>query len=124
LWKKVGLAILYLMVMIVVCTAGFSVLADYFLKGSFMVRVASAVAVTSGLGIAMGMPFPAGIKVADSVSHAAIPWVWSINGAASVLGSALAVFVGINFGFSVALLSGAACYALAFLCLSSYVKTM
>lgn len=114
---------LYLIVMVMLYTVGFSVLAEHFLEYPFLLRVAIAVVLTSGLGIAMGMPFPAGIKIADSVSHAAIPWVWSINGATSVLGAALAVFVGINFGFSAALFIAVVLYGIALIFFSSYART-
>jgi len=121
--RHVRIAIVYLIVVILLYTVGFSVLAHSFLKSSLLFRAVLSVGLTSAFGIAMGMPFPTGIKIADSISHGAIPWAWSINGAFSVLGSALAVFVGINFGFSAALVIGAVLYGTALILLSFYVKT-
>jgi hypothetical protein len=43
-----------------------------------------------------------------------IPWMWGINGISSVLGSALTIVVAISFGFTEALLLGAACYSIVF----------
>jgi hypothetical protein len=120
--RVIALFMVYLVVLVFVYTAGFSVLTETFLGSSFTVRVVVSVLLTSALGVAMGMPFPAGIKIADSVSHAAIPWVWSINGATSVLGSALSVFVGINAGFSAALVAGAVFYGLALVFFSFYIR--
>ena len=44
-----------------------------------------------------------------------IPWMWGINGLASVLGSALTLILAIKFGFTGALFVGAASYFIAFL---------
>jgi len=42
-----------------------------------------------------------------------IPWAWGINGALSVVGATLAIFIAMNWGFSVTLLAAAATYAIA-----------
>jgi hypothetical protein len=42
-----------------------------------------------------------------------IAWAWGINGALSVLGATLAVFIAMNWGFSITLLSGAVLYGAA-----------
>jgi hypothetical protein len=39
-----------------------------------------------------------------------IPWGWGLNGAFSVIGATLAVFVAMNWGFSTALLGGGLVY--------------
>ena len=43
----------------------------------------------------------------------AVAWGWGINGAFSVIGATLAVFIAMNWGFSVTLLTGAVVYAAA-----------
>jgi hypothetical protein len=43
-----------------------------------------------------------------------VPWAWGINGVASVLGSVLAVFVALYFGFAIATLMACGCYLVAF----------
>ena len=50
--------------------------------------------------------------VADRVP-ALIPWGWGINGAFSVVGATFAVFIAMNWGFSVTLLAGGAIYLVA-----------
>ena len=40
-------------------------------------------------------------------------WGWGINGAFSVVGATLAVFIAMNWGFAVTLLAGAAVYLMA-----------
>ena len=42
-----------------------------------------------------------------------VAWAWGMNGALSVLGAILAVFIAMNWGFSVTLLCGAVIYAVA-----------
>jgi len=74
------------------------------------------------LGLAMGMPFPTGLRaLAQSPAgrpdpdpqEGAIEWAWAMNAASSVLGSVLAMVVAIHFGLSVTLVCGAAAYLLA-----------
>jgi hypothetical protein len=73
-------------------------------------RVITAVAILLPLGLAMGLPFPLGIKLATERSPALIPWLWGMNGAASVVGSVLAMLVAISCGFSVTIAAGLASY--------------
>jgi hypothetical protein len=59
------------------------------------------------------MPMPGGMRLIAADRADIIPWGWGINGAFSVVGATLAVFIAMNWGFSVTLLSAAAVYALA-----------
>ncbi|MBN3039200.1 MAG: hypothetical protein JW869_07295, partial [Candidatus Omnitrophica bacterium] len=43
------------------------------------------------VGFLMGFPFPLGMSIANKKDASATPWLWGINGAASVLASVLAV---------------------------------
>ncbi len=64
----------------------------------------------------LGFPFPMGIRMLKYNELAkSIPWMWGINGMGSVLGSALALIISINLGFTEALLTGASCYSIIFL---------
>jgi hypothetical protein len=77
------------------------------------VRIAIAVALMLPAGMVMGMPLPAGVRLLAERQPQLIPWAWGLNGALSVLGATLAVFIAMNWGFSVTLLCGAALYAAA-----------
>jgi len=58
------------------------------------------------VGFFMGMPFPkAGMRVG-----AAVDWGFAVNGAASVVGSVLAVLLAINFGYAFTLAVAALVY--------------
>ena len=76
------------------------------------------------LGFVMGMPFPTGLRALatsrrgefsanQSESDNGVEWAWSMNAAASVLGSVLAMVIAIQFGLTVTLACGAAAYLLA-----------
>ena len=58
----------------------------------------------------MGVPFPAGLRWLNQRHAVAIRWAWSLNAAASVLGSALAILLAIYLGLRATMLVGAALY--------------
>jgi len=76
-------------------------------------RIAGTAALLLPAGLLMGIPLPAGVRMLSVRRPELIPWVWAINGALSVLGATVAVFIAMNRGFSVTLLTGASCYLLA-----------
>jgi hypothetical protein len=76
------------------------------------VRIAISVAMLAPVGLVMGMPFPAGIRALAARRAELIPWAWGINGYTSVLGSVMAVILGISLGFRAVLLIAAGVYAL------------
>jgi hypothetical protein len=79
----------------------------------FAVRVALTVLLLAPLGFLMGMPFPTGLARLEESYPQAIRWAWSLNAAASVLGSALAIFCAIYLGLTLTLLLGALFYVAA-----------
>jgi len=80
---------------------------------SLTLRILTAVAMLLPLGFLLGMPLPGGMRLLAERSPEIIPWGWGLNGAFSVVGATLAVFIAMNWGFSTALLAGAATYAAA-----------
>jgi hypothetical protein len=68
-------------------------------------------------GLFMGALLPSGVRRANALSPDLVPWAWGLNGAASVVGSILAMTVSMNFGFTMALLIGIAIYLLGLLAL-------
>jgi hypothetical protein len=60
------------------------------------------------------VPLPSAVRLlAERRADVLVPWAWAINGVFSVVGSTLAVFVAMNWGFSVTLLIGALVYGAA-----------
>jgi hypothetical protein len=76
-------------------------------------RIAVAILMIAPLGLAMGMPFPCGLKQTGEGSLPAPPFYWGLNGVMSVIGSVTTVFVALIWGFQAAMLMGSACYVLA-----------
>ena len=58
----------------------------------------------------MGMPFPTGLRRLQEWHSPSVRWAWSLNAAASVLGSAGAIFLAIYLGLRMTLLIGGALY--------------
>jgi len=76
-------------------------------------RIAVAIVLIAPLGLAMGMPFPRGLRETGNGTLPAPPFYWGLNGIMSVIGSVTTVFVALMFGFQAAMLMGCACYLLA-----------
>ncbi|HEY3067182.1 MAG TPA: hypothetical protein VGL09_15420 [Methylomirabilota bacterium] len=76
-------------------------------------RIALTISSLAPMGIAMGMPYPLGLRMVSAVAPARVPWVWAVNAAASVLGSILAFALAMATGFRIVLLLGGVCYAAA-----------
>ena len=74
-------------------------------------RLAATVAVMAPLGYLMGQPLPAGLALIRD--ERLVPWVWSVNGALSVLGSVAALALAVNVGYTTTMLVGPACYLVA-----------
>ena len=64
-------------------------------------------------GFLMGMPFPSGLRRLEQWHSASVRWAWSLNAAASVLGSAGAIVLAIYFGLQATLLAGGSLYLIA-----------
>jgi hypothetical protein len=86
--------------------------------GTF-VRVLAAVALLFPAGLVMGMAFPLGLKLAAGRARELMPWLWGLNGAASVLASVASVCIALTWSISAAFWTGWLCYLAA---LITYVK--
>ena len=73
----------------------------------------------------MGMPFPSGLRILEKWHAPSVRWAWSMNAAASVLGSAAAIFLAIYLGLRMTLISGGILYlgALAVIALTEDVRS-
>ncbi|MBU6451344.1 MAG: class I SAM-dependent methyltransferase [Cyanobacteria bacterium REEB67] len=78
-------------------------------------RIVVALALILPLGFCMGMAMPLGLKIASYKDANLIPWLWGINGAASVLGSVLCILVSIWYGLTFSYFLGMTFYVIAFI---------
>jgi hypothetical protein len=62
------------------------------------------------LGLLMGMPFPQGLARVRQESPHLLPWVWAVNGCASVVSAVLAPMLAIDLGFQTVMIIGAGAY--------------
>jgi hypothetical protein len=76
-------------------------------------RIGVAIVLIAPLGLAMGMPFPSGLRRTGGEGLPAPPFYWGLNGIMSVIGSVTTVFVALMAGFQAAMLMGSACYLIA-----------
>ena len=77
------------------------------------VRVILAAAVLAPIGVLLGMALPGGMRLLSREQPDMVPWSWGLNGAFSVIGATLAVFIAMNWGFSTTLLVSGAVYGAA-----------
>lgn len=71
----------------------------------------TAVILLMPLGVLLGFPFPLTIRLMKEMGlQSSIHRMWGVNGIASVLGSALAMIIGIQVGFTYAVLAGGLLY--------------
>ncbi|MBY0407584.1 MAG: class I SAM-dependent methyltransferase, partial [Rickettsiales bacterium] len=83
----------------------------YFRGSSDAVRIAICTIILAACGLLMGMAMPIGIRRLNRIGAENIaPWLWGINGAASIVASVLGMIISIFFGFSAAFICGTACY--------------
>ena len=76
-------------------------------------RMLVAAAMLLPMGLALGLPMPTGLRLLAGSQPRMIPWAWGINGALSVLGATLAIFIAMNWGFRVTLLAASTVYLVA-----------
>ncbi|MEO6461780.1 MAG: hypothetical protein ABIP29_01765, partial [Candidatus Eisenbacteria bacterium] len=76
-------------------------------------RIAVTILALLPVGFLLGQALPLGLRRLASARADLVPWAWSVNGGASVLGSVLAMAIAINNGYTATLLAGALAYALA-----------
>ena len=108
-WAISGIIVLSLLY-IVVLNPLFSLL----IALPIVVKICLSLILIAPLAICMGMPFPVALStLADNTQgqgQAYIPWVWGVNGCASVISAVLASIVAIHFGFTIVILIAISLY--------------
>lgn len=73
-------------------------------------RILLTIVLLIPLGLAMGIPFGNGLRLAGMESRQSVPFLWGWNAITSVMGAALAASIAIWLNFGAVMLLGAACY--------------
>ncbi len=79
----------------------------------FYVKVVATVLMLAPAGFAMGLPFPTGLRMLERAHQPSVRWAWSLNAAASVMGSVGALVLALYLGIVQTLLIGGGLYVLA-----------
>ena len=91
-----------------------------YVAGLLWERVMVCLLLLAPSGFFMGFCFPVGLRWMGVLKQQQnLPWMWALNGAASTLGSFVAVLVSMNASISASVLTGATLYVLAGLVIPS-----
>jgi len=94
----------------------FESIAGFLLKTGYLNRYLFSILLIAPLGFCMGMPFPMALAKISQSAPALIPWIWGINGCASVISAILATLIAMQFGFTVLIFLAIALYGVAAWC--------
>jgi hypothetical protein len=94
-------------------------LVDFAIAWPLALRIAAAVAALLPAGVLLGIGLPGGMRLLDRAHPEIVAWGWGMNGAFSVIGATAAIFIAMNWGFSITLTAGALTYLLAAGCLKA-----
>jgi spermidine synthase len=111
--RKLAIAVSTIAAICVLYVAVLPAVLTHFAGVGGLWRAAIAVMLVAPLALAMGMPFPLGMRSLTGRRSDLIPWAWAINGCASVVSAVLAVVLAMHFGFTAVILSAATLYVLA-----------
>ncbi|MEE9269028.1 MAG: hypothetical protein V3V49_02095 [Candidatus Krumholzibacteria bacterium] len=84
---------------------------------SHLTRCVLAVFALMPVGLAMGMPFPTGIRMVERIDTELIPWAWCVNACATVLGSIASILIAMFVGLTDVAYGAALVYLIAMLAL-------
>ena len=110
--RATALAIVGIAVVAVVFVGAVGPIIAWAVPFSRAARIGVAVIVLLPVGMLLGIPMPAGIRLLSDRAPQMVTWAWGMNGALSVVGATLAIVIAMNWGFQVTLLAAAATYLL------------
>ena len=76
-------------------------------------RILLALCLIAPLGVLLGLPFPTGLRVVAHTAPVLVPWAWGVNSFCTVIGTAVALMLGMAYGFTAVLMIAALCYGIA-----------
>jgi hypothetical protein len=79
----------------------------------FPSRMGIAILLIAPLGVLLGTPFPTGFRMVEKEAPVLLPWVWAVNGFFTVIGSVVAMILGMTLGFTAVLVIAAVSYTFA-----------
>jgi hypothetical protein len=76
-------------------------------------RILVALLLIAPLGVLLGLSFPTGLRVVANEAPVLVPWAWGVNGFCTVIGTTVALILGMACGFTAVLMIAGLCYAIA-----------
>jgi hypothetical protein len=113
--KKISMISVLIPIILIIYILTLPIIFNVFLSSGIFFRGLLSGILIFPLGFLMGIPFPSGISLMRHNYKKDIPWMWGINGATSVLGSAFAIVMAMGSGFTGGLILGAFGYLIIFL---------
>src|SRR5213076_2310927 len=89
---------------------GLARLVDLAIPWALAVRIVAAAAVLIPLGVLLGIGLTGGMRLLDKARPEIVAWGWGMNGAFSVVGATLAIFIAMNWGFQITLFAASGSY--------------
>jgi hypothetical protein len=108
--RSAAVALAAIAALVVVAAVTVAPLVTWAIPFSRSARILIAVATLVPLGMVLGIPMPIGIRLLNARAPQMVTWAWGMNGALSVLGATLAIFIAMNWGFSATFLAASATY--------------
>ncbi len=113
--RSAGVAVAAVSALALVVIVAAPPMVEWAVPFSRLTRIAIAVLWLVPMGLALGVPMPAGLRLLTRQSPDLVAWAWGMNGALSVLGATLAIFVAMNWGFRATLAAASASYLVGWL---------
>ncbi len=104
-----------LVALLAVNALGLGKLLELLNNQALWIKIPMAILLIFPTAFLMGTLFPLGVKAMASRRASLFPWAWGLNGATSVLGSVLSMFLAVSWGFTAAWWVFTLCYLLAVL---------
>lgn len=116
-YKKVGMKGLFAVIILTVAIAGSTnmFILPYLSSWTILPRIVYGFFVMALIGFVLGMPFPTGMSLLNENMKEKAPWLWGVNGAASVVSSVSAISISIFYGISATFFTGLFFYFTAFI---------
>jgi len=113
--REGGIWIPFIGILFFSCVYGISLdgLLKIFLPYSLLLRCTVVVLLLAPLALFMGMPFPIGLQLVSDKDSSLIPWVWGVNGVASVIAPVLGSLLSVCLGFRIVMLVSLLLYGVA-----------
>jgi len=83
---------------------------DFAIPWPLGARIALAAAILIPFGVLLGFGLPGGMRLVGRIRPEIVAWAWGMNGALSVVGATLAIFIAMNWGFTVTFVISALVY--------------